>query len=313
MNVGQSHPQVYTPLRRPAMSIRLRKGTNYLFVAPMLIFIIIMLAYPIFVNLQMSLYDVNVQTFRSGDAEFVGLDNYLKLFQDAAFIKAVSLSLAFTSTSIVLQFTIGFGLALFFNRPFPGNGLLRAMLLLAWLLPAVVVGNIFRWMFDGDYGVFNFFLQALGVAQDRHYWLLDTSTALLGTILANAWVGIPFNLMLLLAGLQNISPTLYEAASIDGASVTDRFRYITLPMMRPVALGILLLTFIYTFKVFDLIYIMTAGGPVDATTVLPIQIYRLNFAFFRFAEGAAAATILLLGLLCLAIGYSRLIQREEAA
>jgi len=314
MDVGQSPAQICTPPSpRVAIRVQLRKSTNYLFIVPMLIFIILMMAYPIFVNIQMSLYDVTVTTFRSGNALFVGLDNYLKLLQDPAFLKAVALSFVFTSTSILLQFSIGFALALFFNRPFPGNGVFRAMLLLAWLLPAVVVGNIFRWIFDGDYGVFNYFLQSLGLMQEKKYWLLDPNTALFGTILANAWVGIPFNLMLLLAGLQNISATLYEAASIDGANAVDRFFYITLPMMRPVALGILLLTFIYTFKVFDLIYIMTAGGPVDATTVLPIQIYRLNFSFFRFAQGAAAAVLLLLGLLCLAIGYSRLIQREEAA
>jgi len=314
MDVGQSQAQGYTLLSpRLAIRVQLRKSTNYLFIVPMLVFIILMMGYPIFVNVQTSFYDVTVATFRSGDAPFVGLDNYLKLLRDPAFLKAFSLSFAFTSTSIMLQFSIGFALALFFNRPFPGNGVLRAMLLLAWLLPAVVVGNIFRWIFDGDYGVFNYFLQSLGLMQDKKYWLLDPNTALLGTILANAWVGIPFNLMLLLAGLQNISVTLYEAASIDGANAINRFLYITLPMMRPVALGILLLTFIYTFKVFDLIYIMTAGGPVDATTVLPIQIYRLNFSFFRFAHGAAAAVLLLLGLLCLAIGYSRLIGREEAA
>jgi len=307
------HYPAQVDMRRPALHFQLRKNANYLFVAPMLIFIILMMAYPIFVNVQMSVYDVTVATFRSGDAPFVGLDNYLKLLQDSAFLKAAGLSLTFTSTSIALQFSIGFALALFFNQPFPGNGFLRALLLLAWLLPAVVVGNIFRWMFDGDYGVFNLFLQSLGLLQDKHYWLLDLNTALLTTILANAWVGIPFNLMLLLAGLQNIPAALYEAASIDGANPLGRFLYVTLPMMRPVALGILLLTFIYTFKVFDLIYIMTAGGPVDATTVLPIQIYKLNFSFFRFSQGAAAATLLLLGLLCLAIGYSRLIQREEAA
>ena len=138
------------------------KTSNYLFVAPMLIYTTVTMAYPIFVNIQMSLYDVNVATFRSGDAPFVGLDNYLKLLHDPAFIKAVALSLTFTSISILLQFSFGFALALFFNRPFPGSGILRAMLLLAWLLPAVVVGNVFRWMFDGDYGPFNYFLQSWG-------------------------------------------------------------------------------------------------------------------------------------------------------
>jgi multiple sugar transport system permease protein len=312
MDVGQS--QVYSPpAHRPAINIQLQRSKNYFFIVPMLAFIVIMLGYPIFTNIQMSFYDVTVTTFRSGDAPYVGLENYLVLLRDPAFTKSVVISLGFTSVSIMLQFTVGFALALFFNRPFPGNGFLRAMLLLAWLLPAVVVGNVFRWIFDGDYGVFNYLLQSIGLMQEKHYWLLDTNTALLCTILANAWVGIPFNMMLLLAGLQNIPTTLYEAASIDGASAIDRFVYITLPMMRPVALGILLLTFIYTFKVFDLIYVMTDGGPVDATTVLPIQIHRLTFDFFRFAHGAAAATLLLLGLLFLAIGYSRLIQREEAA
>src|SRR5689334_22287314 len=191
MDLVQAKAQVSTPVRQ-ALSTRLRKSANYLFVAPMLIYMTLTMGYSIFVNVQMSLYDVNVATFRAGDAPFVGLGNYLSLFQDPAFVKAVVLSLIFTTLSIQLQFTIGFALALFFNRPFPGNGLLRAMLLLAWLLPAVVVGNVFRWLFDGDYGAFNYFLQSAGLLQGKEYWLLDPKTALLGTVLSNAWVGIPF-------------------------------------------------------------------------------------------------------------------------
>lgn len=314
MTYSKPRAEMYGQItKRQTPSSRLRNSSNYLFVAPMLIYMIVLMGYPIFVNIQSSLYDLTVRTFRTGDAPFVGLDNYVKLIGDPAFQYAALISLIFTGTSLILQFTFGFGLALFFNRPFPGNGLLRSMLLLAWLLPSVVGGNLFRWMLDGDYGVINFFLESTGLLGEPRYWLLDPKTALLGTILANAWVGIPFNMLLLLAGLQNISPTLYEAATVDGASIPQRFFHITLPMMRPVALGVLLLAFIYTFKVFDLIYVMTAGGPVNATTVLPILTYRLNFTFFRFGEGAAAATLLLLGLLFLGIGYARLIQREEAA
>lgn len=314
MNAPQSHSSVYgRTSRRAARRTPLRISANYLFVAPMLIFIVVMMGYPIYLNIEMSFHDVNVTTFRAGNAAFVGLDNYQKLIQDVAFVKSIGTSLTFTLISILIQFVVGFALALFFKRSFPGNGFLRAMLLLAWLLPAVVVGNIFRWILDGDYGVLNYFLQSLGLLQQKPYWLLNPDTALAGTILANAWVGIPFNMMLLLAGLHNIPNVLYEAASIDGASVVQRFTLITLPLMRPVAAGILLLTFIYTFKVFDLIYIMTAGGPVDVTTVLPIQIYRLMFSFFRFAHGAAASVLLMLGLFILAIGYTRVIQREETA
>lgn len=312
MDVQQS--SIYTtPSHRTARRFRLRPSTNYLFVAPMLIFITVMMAYPVYLNFEMSFHDVTVATFRAGNAAFVGLDNFQALLSDAAFIKSVGTSLTFTIVSIQIQFIVGFALALFFNRPFPGNGFLRAMLLLAWLLPAVVVGNIFRWILDGDYGVLNFFLQSAGLMQQRSHWLLNPDTALTGTILANAWVGIPFNMLLLLAGLQNIPTVLYEAASIDGAGVVQRFVLITLPLMRPVAAGILLLTFIYTFKVFDLIFIMTAGGPVDATTVLPIHIYRLMFSFFRFGHGAAASVLLMMGLFILAIGYTRMIQREERA
>jgi multiple sugar transport system permease protein len=289
------------------------RAGNYFFVAPMLIYMFLTMAYPIYINLQMSVHNVTIQTFRSNNAPFVGADNYIKLLNDAAFLNSVRLSLTFTLVSIILQFTVGFALALFFNKAFPGNSLLRSLLLLAWLLPSVVVGNIFRWMLDGDYGTINYFLLNLGILQETRYWLLDPYTALLGTIFANAWVGIPFNMLLLFAGLQTIPPTLYEAASIDGAGPVERFMYITVPMMRPVAASVLILCFIYTFKVFDLIYVMTAGGPVDVTTVLPILTYKLTFTFFRFSDGAASATALLLGLLFLAVAYTRLIQSEEQA
>jgi multiple sugar transport system permease protein len=279
----------------------------------MVIYMALTTGYPVFDNIRMSLYDVNITTFRLGNAPFVGLDNYIHLLDDPAFLHAARTSFTFTVSSIILQFVGGFALALFFNHAFPGNGVLRAMLLLAWLLPAVVGGTLFRWMLDGDYGVFNHFLRSLGLIHGTEYWLLNPDTALAATVLANAWVGIPFNMMLLLAGLQSIPTTLYEAASIDGAGGVARFFHITVPMMRPVALSVMLLSFIYTFKVFDLIFVMTAGGPVATTTVLPIHIYKLTFSFFRFSMGAAAATLLLLALLTLAIAYSLVIRREEAS
>jgi multiple sugar transport system permease protein len=181
------------------------------------------------------------------------------------------------------------------------------------MLPTVVSGSVFRWMFDGDFGVLNYALRELSLIDKNRYWLLDPDTALAGTILANIWVGIPFNMVLLLAGLQNIPTTLYEAASVDGANAWQRFWSLTLPLMRPVSLSVLLLGIIYTFKVFDLIYVMTGGGPVDATTVLPIETYNLSFKFFRFGEGAAAATMLLVALIGVALAYLFWTRREEVA
>ncbi len=313
MTRTQTHVDEQMRAQSQAHGVQWRQLSRYLFVAPALIYITLTMLYPVFSNLRMSLYDVNVSTFLANNAPFVGLGNYSKVIGDPAFQHALGLSLLFTSGSLLFQFTIGFGLALFFSRPFPGNGILRALLLLAWMLPTVVSGSIFRWMLDGSFGIINFILQGLGLLQGTRFWLTDPNTALIGTIVANIWVGIPFNMILLLPGLQSISPSLYEAASIDGASGWQSFRFVTLPLMRPVALSVLLLGIIYTFKVFDLVYVMTGGGPVDATTVLPIYVFNLSFSFFRFGEGAATAILLLLGLTVVAIGYLWLSQHEEVA
>jgi multiple sugar transport system permease protein len=290
-----------------------RQGGAYLFLLPALVYLAMTMLYPVYSNVRMSLHDVNITTFLGGNAPWVGLANYRALFDDPAFWKAVRLSVVFTVGSIAFQFTIGFFLALLFSQPFPGSNVLRSMLLLGWLLPTIVSGSIYRWMLDGDFGVINYALKTIGLIDSNQYWLIDVKTALAGTILANIWVGIPFNMLLLLAGLHQISPTLYEAASIDGATAWRRFWSITVPLMRPVSLSILLLGLIYTFKVFDLIYIMTRGGPVDATTVLPIYAYQLTFQFFLFGKGAAAATALLVGLLGVAVAYLWFSRHEEVA
>jgi multiple sugar transport system permease protein len=290
-----------------------RQVAAYAFLAPAAVYLALTMLYPVYSNIRMSFFDVNVSTFLANTAPFVGLDNYRTLFADPAFWKALRLSIAFTAGSLVFQFSIGFLLALLFSRPFPGGGLLRSMLLLGWLLPTIVSGSIFRWMLDGDFGVINYVLETVGLIDESKYWLIDPGTALIGTVIANIWVGIPFNMLLILAGLHHISPTLYEAASVDGATAWRRFWSITVPLMRPVSLSVVLLGLIYTFKVFDLIYVMTRGGPVDATTVLPIYTYQLTFQFFLFGEGAAAATVLLFGLLGIAVAYLIFSRREEVA
>jgi multiple sugar transport system permease protein len=309
----QTQADKHIRVQSQTRGVKLRTLSRYLFVAPALAYIALTMLYPVVSNLRMSLYDVDVSTFLSNTAPFVGLGNYIKVISDPAFQNAMVLSVLFTVGSLLFQFVIGFALALFFNRSFPGNGLLRALLLLGWMLPTVVSGSIFRWMLDGSFGIFNFILQDLGLLSGPRFWLTDPNTALLGTIIANIWVGVPFNMILLLPGLQSISLSLYEAASIDGATSWQSFRHITLPLMRPVALSVLLLGIIYTFKVFDLVYVMTGGGPVDATTVLPIYVYNLSFSFFRFGDGSAAAMLLLLVLSIVAIGYLWLSQHEEAA
>jgi multiple sugar transport system permease protein len=286
---------------------------NYLFVLPAAIYILITMIYPIFYNVRMSFQDVNISTFLSGDAAWVGIANYRDLLNDPAFWHALRLSVAFTVFSLIGQLTIGMALALFFANPFPGNGILRAFLLVGWMLPTVISGGLFRFILDGDFGVLNYALTQINLIDAPQYWLVDPDTALGGTILANIWVGIPFNMVLLLSGLQGINRDLYEAASVDGATSWQRFRSITVPLMMPVALTVVLLGLIYTFKVFDLIYVMTAGGPVDATTVLPIDAYQQTFQFFNFSTGAATNSVILLLLMVVAGFYLWWTRREEAA
>jgi multiple sugar transport system permease protein len=291
---------------------RLRRvGAPYLYVVPALLFLLAVELYPIAYNVRNSLVGLDIGTYLSGDAPWVGLENYRRVVEDAAFQHAAGVSLIFTVACIALQFSIGLALALFFVRPFPGSTVLRALLVLGWLLPGVVTGNLFRWMFDGDSGVVMWLISAFGLGD--HAWLVDPQAALWAAIVTNVWVGIPFNMLLLLPALQAIPQGLYEAAEVDGASAWQRFRHITLPLLRPAALSVILLGVIYTFKVFDLIYVLTGGGPVDATTVLPIYIFDLSLEFFRFGEGAAASTLLLLAMLVVAAGYLLLARREESA
>ena len=292
---------------------RLGQLSLYLFLLPALIYIALTMLYPVYENVRMSLHDVNIRTFLATNQPWVGFDNYRTIFNDSEFWHSVRLSLTFTAGSIFFQFTIGFALAMLFAKPFTGNNVLRSMMLLGWLMPTILSGSIFKWVLDGDYGILNYALTSLNIISSNKYWLIDSDTALWGTVLANVWVGIPFNMLLLLGGLQGISPTLYEAASTDGANGWQRFRTVTLPLMLPVSLSVLMLGLIYTFKVFDLVYIMTKGGPVNATTVLPIYTYQKTFQSFQFGVGAAAAVAMLVALLIIAAVYVWYTQREEAA
>jgi multiple sugar transport system permease protein len=290
---------------------RLRRvGAPYLYVLPALLFLAAVELYPIAYNVRNSLTELNVQTFLSGQDDWIGLRNYSRVLSDEAFLHAVGVSLVFTAASIALQFSLGLALALFFLRSFPGSTVLRALLVLGWLLPAVVSGNLFRWLLDGDSGVVVWLFSTLGLGD--HAWLTDPDEALWAAIAANVWVGIPFNMLLLLPGLQAIPDELYDAAEVDGANAWQRFRYITVPLLRPVALIVLVLGVIYTFKVFDLVFVLTGGGPVDATRVLPIYIYDLSLRFFRFGEAAAASTLLLLAMMAIGAAYLWLARREGA-
>ncbi|HEY1158736.1 MAG TPA: sugar ABC transporter permease, partial [Arthrobacter sp.] len=230
--------------RTPSPSAR-RRREGYLFCLPGMAFLALFLAYPLLYNAWTSVHDVDLGQLLGGTERFNGLDNYRTVAGDPAFWHSVRLSLIFTGGSLLLQFTIGFALALLFARPFPLGGLLRSLLLVAWLLPAVVSGTLFRWLLDAESGAYNALLDSAGLGALSHDWLTDPSTSLAGVVFANIWVGVPFNMLLLLVALHTIDPELHEAAALDGAGAWQRFRHITLPLMRPVSVTVLLLGLVY--------------------------------------------------------------------
>ncbi|GIQ63572.1 sugar ABC transporter permease [Paenibacillus cisolokensis] len=283
---------------------------NYLFVLPALLFIVVFIGFPLVYNLMLSFQNVSVYNL-NGKHDFIGLSNYYKSLEDPVFYISLKNSAVFTVLSLIFQFTIGFALALFFNRKFPGRNLFRSLMLLAWMLPVVISGTVFQWMMSGDYGIINYFMQSLGLIDKPINWLSEGRTALLGTIVANIWIGIPFNMIILLSGLQGLPEHLYEAAKLDGANRLVQFRNITLPLMKPTILVLLILGIINTFKVFDLIFVMTAGGPVTSSTVLPIYAYQLSFSTYEFSQGASVSMIMFIILTLISIAYLRMSGKEE--
>lgn len=297
-------------VKRPARSKLFSTWTNYLFILPIILFMLVFVLFPIVYNITLSLQDVNVYNFKK-EHSFIGLANYIETFKDPVFFTALRNSIVFTLFSLAFQFGIGFALALFFNRSFPGRNVMRSLMLLAWMLPVVITGSVFQWMLNGDYGVINHVFQWLGLIDQPHSWLSDNRTALMSTIVANIWIGIPFNMIILLTGLQGMPEQLYEAAKLDGANKMKQFRHITLPLMKPTILILLMLGIINTFKVFDLIFIMTAGGPVNSSNVLPIYSYQMSFLKFEFSQGAAVSMIMFVILILLAVVYLRMTSKEE--
>jgi len=281
------------------------------FLAPLVVYLLVFYAFPLYRNLELSLKDYTVRSFVQGDAAFIWFDNYIRVFQDATFGPALLHTAVFTVVSIAFQFSIGLALAVFFYRTFPLSSTLRALFLVPWLLPLIVSASTWSWMLNSESGIVNAFLQTFGIGQIN--WLTSPSTSLIAVLIANIWIGIPFNLVILYSGLQNISQDLYEAASLDGATGAQQFWRITLPLLRPVSAITILLGLVYTLKVFDIIWIMTKGGPADSSTTLATWTYQLGFGSMLPDFGPAAAVGNLLILLALAFGvvYIR-VQRKQA-
>jgi ABC-type sugar transport system permease subunit len=236
---------------------------------------------------------------------FIGLDNYVEALGDERFREALVHTLAFTVASVTLELTLGCVLALAMNRAFRGRGLVRAAILVPWAIPTVVAALIWRFMFDGDSGIVNAALASLGV--DPPVWFVDRLAAWVPVVLGDVWKETPFVALLLLAGLQGIDASLYEAARIDGASAWRQFRHITLPLLKPALLVALIFRTRDAFRVFDLVYVMTGGGPGTATEPIALYTFTSLLQNLRFGYGSALSVLVFLVAFLLALGYIRVV------
>ena len=281
------------------------------FLTPVTLYLVLFYAYPLYRNIDLSLRNYTVRSFVQGDAPFTGFANYRTVLDDPTFAPALLHTVVFTTVCLVFQYAIGLALAVFFNQRFRLSASLRALFLVPWLLPLIVSASTWSWMLNSDSGVVNAVLHAVGIGPVN--WLTAPGRSLASVIIANIWIGVPFNLVVLHSGLQSIPASLYEAAALDGANAWQRFWRITFPLLRPVSAITLLLGLVYTLKVFDIIWIMTKGGPADSSTTFATWSYQLGFGNLlpAFGPGAAVGNLLVVAALVFGLVYVR-VQRKQA-
>lgn len=286
-------------------------NVGLLYVLPAILYMIVFVGYPIISNIVLSLQDVTVMTINNAVKPFVRLDNYKLLLRDPVLKTSMINTFIFTIYSIIFQFLFGFALALFFQKKFSFLKPVRGLLMIPWMIPITITALMFKFMFSSNVGIINQVLQVFHFIREPVDWLISPGTAMASLIITNIWIGIPFNMILLSSGLTLIPVELNESASIDGANKFQTLFKITLPLLKPTIESVLILGFIYTFKVFDLVYVMTNGGPVNSTHLLSTYSYKLSFGLFKYSQGAAVANILFVMLFFVSLLYMKVTYRKE--
>jgi multiple sugar transport system permease protein len=279
------------PIPEPSAWDRLRVNRNWLgawFMMPAMAFLVLFLAYPLGLGMWMSLTDMRIG--RGGS--FIGFENYVYLLDDRDFLRATGFTLVYTFVASIFKFSIGLYLAVLLNNNMPFKALIRAVVLIPFIVPTVLSAVAFWWIFDTQFSIFTWLLQKWGILEKNQLinWLGDPLLAQGSVIFANIWRGIPFIAITLLAGLQTVSPSLYEAATLDGASKWQMFRFVTYPLLTPIIAVVMTFSVLFTFTDFQLIWAMTRGGPVNATHLMATLSYQRGILGGRLGEGAAIAT-----------------------
>ncbi len=273
---------------------RRQRLAGWLFLTPAIAYLLFAFFLPIVYNVMLSFERTSPATIASLTAPFAGLANYRYIFHDPTTLAAIRHTFVFTAGSLFFQFIIGFSLALLFSAEFPGNKLGRSLVIVPWLLPLFVTGVMFKFLFQYEGGAVNQVLVALGLAHRSIDWLNSPDMALWTVLVANVWLGVPFFTVLLYSALQDVPVDVKEAAVIDGAGAWQRLVLVIVPIILPVIEITLLLGFVFTVKVFDLVIGLTGGGPANATQLMTTWSYNLSFQQFNFGQGAALNNVLLL-------------------
>lgn len=286
-----------------------KKQIGILLCLPSFIIIFCVLGYPLGYSIYISFLKMNIASSLRGP-EFIGLTNYVNALYDIKLWAAIGRTAYITVWDVLVGTSLGLLMALLLNTMLKGRGILRAIVLFPFILPPVVNGLIWKWVYNPNYGFLNGFLYQIGIIREYQSWLSQPWTALHMIILANLWQGTAFAYILYLGGLQSIPLQLYDAAKIDGASRCQTLTRITLPLLLPITLVVVVLKTILTFKLFDLIYVLTGGGPANSTQVITYYIYKKSFDFLEFGGAAALSYILTLLLVVFVYVYYKLLQKE---
>jgi len=271
------------PARTPLLQSKLFLGL--LFMLPAAIFLLVFLSYPLGLGVWLGFTDTRIG--RAGI--FVGLENYQLLWDDSIFWLSVFNTILYTVVASILKFMLGLWLALLLNEHLPFKAIIRAIVLLPWVVPTVLSAIAFWWIYDAQFSIISWGLMKLGMIDSPINFLGNPNNARATVILTNVWRGIPFVAITLLAGLQTISPSLHEAATLDGATSWQRFRYITLPMLSPLIAVVMTFSVLFTFTDFQLIYVLTRGGPLNATHLMATLSFQRAIPGGQLGEGAAIA------------------------
>jgi trehalose/maltose transport system permease protein len=298
--------------RHRSGQVRAERRLGYALVAPVVILLLAITAYPLVYNIWNSFHSVNL-SIANQPRSFVGLDNYTKMFGSTEWVTALERTVAFMAVSVFLETIAALGLALMLNRDFRGRGFLRAAILVPWAVPTVVSATLWKTMFDPRAGFVDYLLGGLNLPGAHTTWLAGVWTSWVAILVADAWKNVPFIAIILLAGLQVIPGEVYEAARMDGASAWQSFRRMTLPLLKPALAVALIFRTLQAFLVFDVIYIMTGGGPGVSTETLAFVNWQVFLVNTDFGYGGAISVMLVIMALVIAGIYVRVLRPAQSA